>query len=64
MILHNFELERGLPKEETKKNHLSIEEFKKVTNYDKTKEILQDISLELPEVPSIEDFNKVVFQKK
>ena len=63
MILHNFELERGLLKEETKRNHLSIEEFKKITNYDKTKEILQDISLELPEVPSIEDFNKVVFKR-
>ncbi len=63
MILHNFELERGLPKEETKRNHLSIEEFKKITNFDKTKEILQDISLELPDVPSIEDFNKVVFKR-
>ena len=63
MILHNFELERGLLKEETKRNHLSIEELKKITNYDKTKEILQDISLELPEVPNIEDFNKVVFKR-
>lgn len=63
MVSHNFELERGLPKEETNRIHLSIEEYKKITNYEKTKEILQDITLELPEVPSIEDFNKVVFKR-
>lgn len=63
MVSHNFELERGLPKEETNRTHLSIEEFKKVTNYDKTKEILKDITLELPEVPSIEDFNRFVFKR-
>ena len=63
MVSHNFELERGLPKEETNRTHLSIEEYKKITNYDKTKEILQDITLELPDVPSIEDFNKVVFKR-
>ena len=63
MVSHNFELERGLPKEETNRTHLSIEEYKKITNYEKTKEILQDITLELPEVPSIEDFNKVVFKR-
>ena len=63
MVLHNFELERGLPKEETNRTHLNIEEYKKITNYEKTKEILQDITLELPEVPSIEDFNRVVFKR-
>ena len=63
IVSHNFELERGLPKEETNRTHLSIEEYKKITNYEKTKEILQDITLELPEVPSIEDFNKVVFKR-
>ena len=63
MVSHNFELERGLPKEETNRTHLSIEEYKKVTNYDKTKEILKDITLELPEVPSIEDFNRFVFKR-
>lgn len=63
MVSHNFELKRGLPKEETNRTHLSIEEYKKITNYEKTKEILQDITLELPEVPSIEDFNRVVFKR-
>lgn len=63
MVSHNFELERGLLKEETNRTHLSIEEYKKITNYEKTKKILQDITLELPEVPSIEDFNKVVFKR-
>lgn len=63
MVSRNFELKRGLPKEETNRTHLSIEEYKKITNYEKTKEILQDITLELPEVPSIEDFNRVVFKR-
>lgn len=63
MVSHNFELERGLPKEETKKQHLSIEEYKKITNYDKTKEILRNINLEMPEVPSLEDFNKFIFKR-
>ena len=63
MVSHNFELKRGLPKEETNRTHLSIEEYKKITNYEKTKEILRDITLELPEVPSIEDFNRVVFKR-
>ena len=44
-------------------NWLMLAEYKKITNYEKTKEILQDITLELPEVPSIEDFNKVVFKR-
>lgn len=63
MVSHNFELERGLPKEETNRTHLNIEEYKKITNYEKTKEILQDITLELPEVSSIEGFNRVVFKR-
>ena len=35
----------SLPKEETNRKHLTIEQYKKITNYNKTKEILQDISV-------------------
>ena len=50
-----FDLERGLFVEETKRKHFSIEEYKNITNYSKTKETLQNIKLELPEVPDIKD---------
>ena len=45
MISHNFELERGVPKEETGREHLDIREYKEITNFDKTKEKLQNIKL-------------------
>ena len=55
MVSNGFKLERGLPKEETKRNHYSIEEYKNITNFEKTKETLQNIELELPNVPDIAD---------
>ena len=35
----DFDLERGLYVEETNRKHMSVEKFKQVTNYAKTKEI-------------------------
>lgn len=58
-----FDLERGLFVEETKRNHFSIEEYKNITNYAKTKETLKNIKLELPEVPDIKDFKKVMLNR-
>ena len=58
MILNNFELERGLPKEETGREHLNLEEYKEITNFEKTKETLKNIKLELPDVPKIADISK------
>ena len=58
MISHNFELERGLPKEETGREHLNLEEYKEITNFEKTKETLKNIKLELPDVPKIADISK------
>ena len=58
-----FDLERGLYVEETNRKNLSVEEFKKVTNYAKTKETLKNITLELPEVPDITEIKKVMLNR-
>ncbi len=53
-----FDLERGMFVEDTNRNHYTIEEYKKITNYDNTKKLLNEIKLELPEVPNINDISK------
>lgn len=58
-----FDLERGLYVEETNRKNLSVEEFKKVTNYARTKETLKNITLELPEVPDIKEIKKVMLNR-
>ena len=57
---NNFNLERGTPSE---KKHLSIEKYKEVTNYKKTKELLNNINLELPETPDIKDIKKIMINR-
>ena len=64
MTSHNFELERGVSKEETGREHLDIKEYKEITNFDKTKEKLQNMKLELPDVPEIDDIKMVRWSKK
>ena len=64
MTSHNFELERGVPKEETGRVHIDIKEYKEITNFDKTKEKLQNMKLELPDVPEIDDIKMVRWSKK
>jgi hypothetical protein len=64
MTSHNFELERGVPKEETGRVHIDIKEYKEITNFDKTKEKLQNMKLELPDVPEISDININRLSKK
>ena len=58
-----FDLERGLYIEETNRKHMSVEKFKQVTNYAKTKETLKNITLELPETPEIKDIKKLVLNR-
>ena len=53
-----FDLERGMFVEDTNRKHYTVEEYKKITNYDNTKKILNEIKLELPEVPDITDISK------
>lgn len=64
MTLQNFKLERGVPKEETGREHIDIKEYKEITNFDKTKEKLQNMKLELPDVPDIDDIRMARWSKK
>ena len=64
MVENGFNLQRGLPKEETNREHYSVEEYKKITNFKQTKEILKNIKLELPDVPEIDDIKIARWSKK
>ena len=64
MTSHNFKLERGVPIEETGREHIDLKEYKKITNFEKTKETLKNIKLELPNVPNIDDININRLSKK
>lgn len=64
MVSNNFELERGLPKEDTGREHIDLKEYKEITNFDKTKEKLQNIKLELLGLPDLEDINVNRLSKK
>ena len=63
MVDHNFQLERGVAVEESGRKHLDLKEFKDVTNFEKTKEKLQNIKLELPDVPDISSINKFTIKR-
>lgn len=58
-----FKLERGELVEVTNREHYSIQEYKKITNYENTKELLKNIKLELPETPNIKDFKKLMLNR-
>ncbi len=64
MTSHNFELERGVPKEESGRVHIDLSEYKELTNFDETKKKLQNMKLELPNVPDIADININRLSKK
>jgi len=53
-----FDLERGMFVEDTDRKHYTVEEYKKITNYENTKKVLKDIKLEIPEVPDINEISK------
>lgn len=59
-----FDLERGLPVEETGAKHERIEDLKKLTNFENTKKVLDNIKLELPEVPDINDIKLIKLNKE
>ena len=54
---HNFNLERG---NENNRIHLSVKDYKQITGFENSKTVLQDIELQLPDVPNIKDFNKLM----
>ncbi len=64
MVSNGFELQRGLPKEETDRVHYTLKEYKNITNYEQTKEKLQNMKLELPNIPEIRDINMNRLSKK
>ena len=64
MVENGFELQRGLPKEETQRMHYTLKEYKNITNFEKTKEQLQNMKLELPDVPDITDIHVNRLSKK
>lgn len=53
-----FDLERGMFVEDTNRKHYTVEEYKKITNYENTKKVLNEIKLELPDVPDLTDISK------
>ena len=59
-----FELDRGLPVEETGSKHEKIEDLKKITNFENTKKVLDSINLELPEVPDIKDIKIIKLNRE
>ena len=59
-----FDLERGMFVEDTGRKHYSVEEYKKITNYENTKKILSEIKLELPDTPDITDIKVNRLSKK
>ena len=64
MVNYSFQVERGVAVEETGRKHMELKEYKDITNFEKTKEKLQNIKLELPNVPNLEDINVMRFSKK
>lgn len=57
MVSNNFDLQRGTASERI---HLSVEEYKQITNFENSKTVLQDIKIELPDVPDIKSFGKLM----
>ena len=53
-----FNLESGMFVEDTDRKHYTVEEYKKITNYENTKKVLKEIKLEMPEVPNINEISK------
>ena len=59
-----FKLERGIEIEQTGAKHEIIEDFKKITNFENTKKVLDNIKLELPEIPDINDIRIIKFNRE
>ena len=59
-----FDLERGLPVEETGAKHEKIEDLKNLTNFENTKKVLDTIKLELPETPDINDIKLIKLNRE
>lgn len=60
----SFNLERGLPAEETGAKNERMEDLKRITNYENTKKILDKITKELPNVPDINEIKLIKLNKE
>lgn len=49
--------------EDTDRKHYTVEEYKKITNYENTKKILSEMKLELPEISDITDIGKFTIKR-
>lgn len=58
-----FDLERGMFVEDTNRKHYTIKEYKKITNYENTKQVLNSIKLDLPNVPDIANIGKFTIKR-
>ena len=58
-----FDLQRGLPSEETNRKKEKIQHYKQITNFENTKKILENITLDLPETPNVKDIRKVMLNR-
>ena len=58
-----FDLQRGLPIEETKRKNESIQNYKQITNFENTKKVVENITLELPQTPNIKEFKRAIFNR-
>ena len=59
----SFDLQRGLPTEETKRKNETIQNYKQITNFENTKKVLESITLELPQTPNIKKFKRAIFNR-
>ena len=59
-----FELERGIEVEQTGAKHEKIEDLKKLTNFENTKKVLDNIKLELPGIPNINDIKIIKLNRE
>lgn len=57
---NGFNLERG---KSSSKEHLSVKDYKEITNYEKTKKALKDIKIEFPNTPNIKDLGKLTVKR-
>ena len=58
-----FNLERGQAVEITDREHLSIKEYKQITNFENTKKSLKELKVELPNTPDLKDIKKVMLNR-
>ena len=59
-----FELERGIEVKQTGAKHVKIEDLKKITNFENTKKLLDNIKLELLEIPDINDIKIIKLNRE